>query len=95
MPSSTRIRQGIAARADLAGNFLVLPASLNLAMNLYCKSRQDVGQAASLRADCPIGANRRGLQIPRRLPEKFIQRVEGCLLHIAQRHRYHTPASCG
>jgi len=36
IPRTTRIRQGIALRADFAGAFLLLPASLNLAMNLYC-----------------------------------------------------------
>ena len=30
----------MAARADFAGVFLVLPAGLNLAMNLYCTVRR-------------------------------------------------------
>jgi len=62
MPSNTRIRQGIAARADLAGNFLLLPAGLNLAMNLYCSPAPKQGDVLK----------RNHLQIPRRLPEKFV-----------------------
>jgi len=34
MPRITRIKQGIALRADLAGVVFLLPADLNLAMEL-------------------------------------------------------------
>ena len=37
MPNTRRTRQGIAFRMDLAGAFL-LPAGLNLAMKLHCRS---------------------------------------------------------
>jgi hypothetical protein len=36
MPSTTRIRQGMALRADRAGGAFLLPADLNFAMGLGC-----------------------------------------------------------
>ena len=43
----------MAARADFAGVFLVLPAGLNLAMNLYCTARRERYRTATVREPVP------------------------------------------